>query len=176
MRRAQRAAPKIDAVDPSLAPLAHRVSILIRDFSHAYKRMAADLKEKFATDHLAQSRVSKSVVCIHAMICSLSRLDRDIRNGISGEDLDRDRLVVEHLFDLFEREIEQHRRELKSNADASMRPAAESVLKWSDTLPNGNYAIPESTPVSEARGKGKTADQEMIQQFGAGTVFSGKDC
>ena len=172
----KRAAPKIDAVDPSLAPLAHRLSILIRDFAHDYKRIAAELKESFATDHLSQSRISKSVICIHGLICSLSRLDRDIRNGISGEDLDRDRATVEHLFDLFEHEIEFQRRELRSNTDKSMRPVAAAALKWGESLPNSDYVIPERTPVEAVRGTGKVVDQSMIQQFGDGTVFAGKNC
>jgi acyl-CoA dehydrogenase family protein 9 len=172
----KRAAPKIDAVDSSLAPLAQRLSILIRDFGHDYKRIAADLKENFATDHLAQSRISKSVICIHGLICALSRLDRDIRHGISGEDLDRDRATVEHLFDLFEHEIEFQRRELRNNTDKSMLVAAASALKWSDSLPNSDYVIPEKTPVESARGSGKTVDQSMIQQFGDGTVFTGENC
>jgi hypothetical protein len=172
----KRAAPKIDAVDPSLAPLAHRLSILIRDFGHDYKRIAADLKENFATDHLAQSRISKSVINIHGLICSLSRLDKEIRDGVSGEDLDRDRSTVEHLFDLFEHEIESNRKELRCNTDKSMRVAAAAALKWSESLPNSDYVIPEKTPVDGARGSGKTIDQSMIQQFGEGTVFAGKDC
>ncbi len=172
----KRAAPKIDAVDPSLAPLAHRLSILIRDFGHDYKRIAADLKENFATDHLAQSRISKSVINIHGLICSLSRLDKEIRDGVSGEDLDRDRRIVEHLFDLFEHEIESNRKELRCNTDKSMRVAAAAALKWSESLPNSDYVIPEKTPVDGARGSGKTIDQSMIQQFGEGTVFAGKDC
>ena len=72
--------------------------------------------------------------------------------------------------------IESQRRAIRSNSDKSMRSAAEGALKWSETLPNGDYAIPESTPVESARGKGKVIDQSMIEQFGEGTVFSGKDC
>ena len=170
----KRAAPRIDAVDPSLAPLAGRLSVQIRDFSHEFKRIAADLKENFATDHLAQERISKAVISIHAMICSLSRLDMDIRNGAPANDIDRDRYVVEHLFALFEEQIDREMLLLRKNCDASGRKAAEHLLKWGDTLPNSDYAIPESTPVDSARGHGKKVDQEMIQQFASGSVFRGE--
>ena len=134
------------------------------------------IRDRFATDHLAQSRISKSVIAIHSMICSLSRLDLDIRNGVSGDDLDRDRRIVEHLFGMLEHEIEQHRRELRSNTDATMREAASAALRWAESLPDGDYAIPESTPVESARGRGKDVDQSAIRQFGAGTVFTGESC
>ena len=169
----KRAAPKIDAVDPSLAPLAHRLSILIRDFSHEFKRIAAELKENFATDHLAQERISKAVIAIHAMVCSLSRLDSDIRNSESAEDIQRYRGLVEHLFSILEEQTDSEMLALRKNSDKSSMKAADLVLNWSKSLPNSNYAIPESTPVESARGHGKTIDQEMIQQFGSGTVFTG---
>jgi alkylation response protein AidB-like acyl-CoA dehydrogenase len=172
----KRAAPKIDAVDPSLKPLAHRLSILIRDFSHDFKRIAAELKEGFATDHLAHSRVSRSVICIHGLICVLSRLDKETRDGIPEADLQRNRLLVEHLFDLYEHEIEELRREIRDNTDDSMRRAAASVMEWGRTLPNSDYAIPEKTPVESARGSGKKIDMSQIEQFGEGTIFNGRDC
>ena len=48
------------------------------------------------------------------------------------DDLDRDRRIVEHLFGMLEHEIEQHRRELRSNTDATMREAASAAqgIRW----------------------------------------------
>jgi hypothetical protein len=43
-------------------------------------------------------------------------------------------------------------------------------MRFIDTLPNSDYAIPEKTPVEEARGTGHQADQSAIQQFGEGFV------
>ena len=172
----KRSAPRIDAVDPSLSPLAQRLSILIRDFSHEFKRMAAELKEGFATNHLAHERISKSVICIHGLVCALSRLDMETRKGIDRDDLARNKTLVEHLFDLHEHEITRFRREMRDNTDASMRPAADAAIGWGASLPDSDYAIPERTPVESARGNGKTADQSHIEQFGAGTTFSGTKC
>ena len=132
------------------------------------------MKENFATDHLAQERISKSVVAIHALICSLSRLDMEIRKGEPSEKIERNRALVEHLFSISEEQIEREMMSLRRNSDKSSMKAAGLVLNWSESLPNSNYAIPESTPVESARGKGKTVDQGMIQQFGSGTVFSGE--
>ena len=172
----KRAAPNIDAVDPSLAPLARRLAVLIRDFSHEFKRTAAELKEGFATNHLAHERISKSVICIHGLVCTLSRLDREIRDNLPADELARNRKLVEHLFDLHEHEIAQNVREIRDNSDRSMRTAATAAIEWGESLPDSDYVIPEKTPVESARGSGKSVDQSFIDQFGEGTTFSGNKC
>ena len=169
----KRNAPIIQSVDPSLAPLANRITVLIREFSHEFKRMSAEMKERFATDHLTQSRLSEFVIRIHALICSLSRLDMNLGNGMSGADLEYERSVVEHLFALFEHDIEAIRTELRQNCDSTVERAARSALEWARTLPNGKYVIPESTPDASARGQGKQVDHTHIKDFGEGSVFTG---
>ena len=170
----KRNAPMIKSVDPSLAPLANRVSVLIREFSHEFKRLSAEMKEAFATDHLTQSRLADIVIRIHALICSLSKLDVNMKNGLSGAELEYEQSVVEHLFALFEHDIEVTRSELRQNCDSTVARAAQNALDWSKTLPNSKYVIPESTPDASARGHGKQVDQTQIRQFGEGSVFSGE--
>ena len=82
--------------------------------------------------------------------------------------------MVEHLFSLFEQDIEVTRSELRQNCDATMAEAAKNALEWAKTLPNSKYVIPETTPDASARGQGKQVDQSQIQQFGEGTVFQGE--
>ena len=171
----KRSAPTLDMLDDSLAPLANRISTMTRELSHEFKRMAAELKEKFATDHLTQERISHCFIKLHAMICSLSKLDLSIRNGVSGKELDQERNIVEHLFTLFEHDIEIKRMELRNNSDETMASAADAAFEWSKGLPNSDYAIPESTPDASARGHGKQVDQNQIPQFGEGSIFKGEE-
>jgi hypothetical protein len=167
----KRTGPAIKNIDESLAPLTARVASQIRDFSHEFKRMCAELKESFATDHLTQQRISKWVINIHVMITSMSKLDQLIRVGPGGEALARDRAIVNHLFALLEEEIDQQRAGLRRNTDESMRACIGGILEWGAALPNGDYAIPESTPVTSALGNGKQVDQAALAQFGTGSMF-----
>jgi len=114
------------------------------------------------------------VIRVHALICSLSKLDMNLRNGLSGAELEYEQSVVEHLFALFEHDIENTRSELRQNCDSTVARAAQNALEWSKTLPNSKYVIPESTPDASARGHGKQVDQTQIRQFGEGSVFSGE--
>ena len=54
-------------------------------------------------------------------------------------------------------------RELYENADDTMLPAAEAAIAYTDTLPNGEFAIPEKSPV--AKGSGRPLKQDGIKQF-----------
>ena len=113
------------------------------------------------------------VIHIHALICSLSKLDSQIKQGQPQEEITRDRALVDHLFDLCEEKIDQNRTALRRNTDASAIAAAEAGLKWGQELPNANYAIPERTPDQTALGQGKVVDQTSIPQFGEGTTYNG---
>lgn len=169
----KRGSPRITSIDPSLATLGRRLSVLIREFSHDFKRIASELKETFATDHLVQERLARIVVDLHAITCSLSKLDRNVRNGLSGTELEDELVVVEHLYAIAENSIEKNRTDLRRNCDVTMKRAAAVALAWGKTLPNSDYAIPERTPDESARGTGKVADQEHLQQFGEGSSFTG---
>jgi hypothetical protein len=54
-------------------------------------------------------------------------------------------------------------RALFDNVDDSMLSAAEAALKYSDTLPNRRFVIPERSPI--AQGTGKELPHEGIKQF-----------
>jgi acyl-CoA dehydrogenase family member 9 len=68
-----------------------------------------------------------------------------------------------HFFDLAELAIHNSFRELHENADDSMLKAAAAALKYTDTLPNSDFSIPEMSPV--ARGTGRKRPQEGVKQF-----------
>lgn len=169
----KRSSPRINAVDDSLAGLANRLTVLIREFSHEFKRIVYESKEKFPTDHLAQARISNWVIEIHALTCSLSKLDKNIKSGLSGEDLKYERAIVEHLFGIFENSIDGIRSDLRRNSDSTIEDVATAAFEMEKNLDDSKYAIPESTPVESARGRGKKISQDAIDQFKAGTHYSG---
>jgi len=84
---------------------------------------------------------------------------------VSGGDgaVERDRTAAAYFFDLAEGNIRDCFRRLFENADASMLAAAEAALQHAQTLPNGEFMIPESSPV--ARGTGRQPNRTAIKQF-----------
>jgi hypothetical protein len=107
------------------------------------------------------------------MLCSLAKLDRNLRAGLAGDQLEYEMATVQHLHGMASLEIEAEIRALRDNTDASMKRAAAAALKRIDLFPNAHYAIPERTP-DAARGTGLRADQTHIPQFGTGSIFAGE--
>lgn len=166
----RRPAPIISRIHPQLAGLRVSVEQRVRELSHQVKMMFKEHEEKLITNQMIQARLSMCALWIHAMICSLSKLDRNVRNDLDGDALKYETTVVQHLIDLATLEIDRELRSLRENTDTSMRAAAAEVLKKIDTLPNSDYAIPERTPDQKARGTGKQVDQSAIPQFGSGSL------
>jgi hypothetical protein len=125
------------------------------------------------TAELIQARLSMSSLWIHAMACSLSRLDANLRKGLDGSDLEYEMATVEHLCAMANEEIGKELRSLHANCDPSVKRVAASVMKWAEELPHDRYDIPEKTPDASARGKGRPEPTEGIPQFGSGSIYSG---
>jgi alkylation response protein AidB-like acyl-CoA dehydrogenase len=171
----RRPAPRITRVHPQLADLAGALQQRVQGFSHQVKMMFKEHEEKLITRQMIQARLSWSVIWIHAMVCSLSKLDKSIREGLNGPALEQDLAIVRHVFALGGEEIDNALRELRKNTDETMRAAAQAAMKRVETLPNSDYFIPEKTPDLSARGKGKRSDQTHIPQFGSGTTVRAID-
>jgi len=167
----RRGLPSFSRIDPRLASLGHELMMRIREFSHQVKLMFKDHEEAIVTAECIHERLSTAAMWIHAMTCSLSRLDRNLRSGLDGADLEYEMGVVDHLFALGSLGFDEKLRLLRVNADPSMRRAADLVLRRSDTFPNADYAIPERTPVKEARGSGRSMKNPAIPDFGTGSIF-----
>lgn len=167
----RRGLPTFSRLEPRLARFGHELMMLIREFSHQVKLTFKEHQEKLVTAECLHERLSTAALWIHAMTCSLSKLDRNLRSGLDGADLEYEMGVVEHLFALGELGFDEQIRGLRTNADASMRRAADAALKRIDGFPNADYAIPEKTPVQDARGTGRAPDDPAIPHFGAGSVF-----
>jgi hypothetical protein len=171
----KRAAPGITRLHPRLDWFRQDLQKRVRDFSHTVKMMFKTHQEKLITAQMIQRRLSWSVVWLHAMICSVARLDKSLREGLEGPQLEHDMAIVRHVFALGGTEIENATRELRHNTDSSMLAAAKVALKRADTLPNSDFSIPERTPDLKARGTGRKLDQAHIQQFGTGSTVNTAD-
>jgi hypothetical protein len=100
---------------------------------------------------------------LHAWACTISKLDRDLRSGASGQEFQRNRAAAIHFFDLAEHAILDSFKELTENSDDTMPAAAKAELDYSATLPNSEYVIHEASP--NAKGTGRMNKQAGIKQF-----------
>ncbi|MCP4836812.1 MAG: acyl-CoA dehydrogenase [Phycisphaera sp.] len=169
-------APQSSRCHPRIQHHAEVLMLRIREFSHQVKMMFKEHEESLITNQLVQKRLSLAALWLHAMTCSLSKIDANIRSGLDGAALEHELTVVEHLCALGNSNFNHELRSLRSNHDETSRKAGVSVLQWIDGLPNKDYALPEKSPNADARGRdghGFHADQEQIQQFGSGSKFDG---
>ncbi len=157
------APPRITKVHPSLAGYAEKISRLVREHSHQFKVASKDNQAAILDRQVVQARVADNAIYIHAMLCTLSRLDRQIRAGEEGAEFDRDRTAAIHFLDMAEVWIRENWRALRDNADESMRTAAAAAIAHNDAMPNNLFSIPERSPT--AKGTGRVLDQNGIKQF-----------
>jgi hypothetical protein len=150
-----------------------QVMLRIREHSHVVKMAFKEHEERLITNQMVQARISMCALWIHGMLCALSKLDRNLRNGLDGDALTYEMAMVQHFNAMANLEIEREIRSLHDNSDVTMKAAAAAALKRIDQLPNAHYIIPERTP-DAARGTGAKPDQTHIPQFGAGSVFAGE--
>jgi hypothetical protein len=149
--------------------------VRIQEHSHHVKLMFKEHEEALITNQMIQARLSMSALWIHAMTCTLSRCDANIRAGLEGTALERELAIVEHLCSMARSEQAMELRALFTNNDASLKKAAAAAFAANDLLPNALYSIPESTPDHKYFGSGRNieAQQAAIPQFGSGSVYAG---
>ncbi len=165
----KRPAPSITRVHPNLAAQADRLGTMIRDVSHWIRLMFKEHDEYLFERQTVQARISWALTWTHATACVLSKLDQTLRGETAGADLEYEMKVGTHFCNLAYQQFRQNIRGLRDNSDATLKDAAEAALGWIDTLPNSDFAIPESSP--NAKGEGRELKQDGIRQFGAGSLF-----
>lgn len=158
-------APEVGPVHASLTPFAGRLSKLVQQHSHAFKRTSKQEKENIVTRQAQQARIADNAIYLFALSCALARMDHQLRAGAYGVAFERDRTAFAHLFDLLEERFWINVGQLKHNTDDSMREAADAARRHNDTLPNSNFFIHEASPV--AAGTGKAPDLAHIKTFPA---------
>lgn len=165
------APPRITGLSSRLALHARRIERHVQQFSHHVKRMFKMHAESLITNQMVQRRLSQCAVNIFAISCCLSRVDRSLRAGTNGKQLEDELTTVDYICDWLGKDIEDQLRDLYRNTDESMRAAAQAALRHIDELPNDQYSVPEKTPDETALGTGREQDQTHIQQFGSGTTY-----
>lgn len=157
-------APSITKVHASLKPQADRLAKLIREHSHQFKITSKRYDAELVSRQVPQSRLALNAIYLHAFGCTLSRLDKDIRDGKTGPEMDRNKAAAAHFFDLAEQWIQANWRELYENADDTLFAAADAAMAHNSTLPADLFVIPERTPTDQ-KGEGRTPNQDAIKQF-----------
>ncbi|MFN0012400.1 MAG: acyl-CoA dehydrogenase family protein [Phycisphaerales bacterium] len=162
----RRRTPQIDKVVPELAPIAQRLGQKVTELTFQFKMMSYRYQEDILKRQAVQARVADVAILLHAALCTLARLDLDLRTHTgNGTDtaFTRDKTAALHFFDLAEREIEHTFRSMYVHADDTMLAAADAAMAHSATLPNSDFVISERSP--NARGTGRTPRQEGIKPF-----------
>ncbi len=157
-------APQISGLHPSLVGQGERMAKLVSELTYQFKASSKRFDAEIVTRQCVQARIADAAIYIHAWACTLSRLDKDIRDGHGGAEFERNKAAALHFFDIAELEINKAFRELYENADDSMFKAAEAAIALSDAQPASDFVIPERTP-TDLRGKGHEPNQEAIKQF-----------
>jgi len=160
----RRRSPIVEGVHHSLVDQGKRLARWISEFTYQVKVTGKRYDSELFAAQCTQARLGDIAMWIHAWACTLSKLDRDVRAGHGGAEFERDKAAALHFFDLAELEIKRLIVALTENADESMKAAAEAALAYGETLPTGDYVIPERTPTDMA-GKGKVPNQAHIKQF-----------
>lgn len=159
----RRGAPPITKVHHSLAKHADTLSRLVQEHAHQFKRSSKVHEEKILDRQAVQARIADNAMYIHAIACTLSKLDAQIRAGEDGVDFERDKAAALHFLDIAELWIRENWRALSANADDTMRKAADAAIKRNDALPNSDFVIHEASP--NAKGEGRPLRQHAIKQF-----------
>jgi len=162
--------PAIRKLHPSLAPMREKLETYVQEFAHQVKLTLKKHRESLIKKQCIQARISWCAIWLHAMSCSISVLDMNVRKGKAGPELEDERKIVTHLVNFGTKEMDRNFRELTDNSDDTLHGAYEAIMRHIEKLPNSDYAIPEKTPVEDARGTGHQADQSAIPQFGEGFV------
>ncbi|MHC4908539.1 MAG: acyl-CoA dehydrogenase family protein [Planctomycetota bacterium] len=172
----RRAKPTIHTAHPRVAHLTRQLEKLVQEFSHQVKMMFKVHEEALIARQMIQQRLSNIGIWLHAMSCSLARIDQSLRRDTTrGQEISDEVTTVEHVFALGTEEIQASMRALRHNTDDTMLAAAKVAMRQGETWPNHDFAIPESTKDEKALGGGKKIDEENVPQFGAGsTVLTAK--
>jgi alkylation response protein AidB-like acyl-CoA dehydrogenase len=162
--------PRMRRSHSQLAPFYDQLESHIQELAHQTKLMFKEHKESLITNQMIQSRLSTMVMWIHALMCSLSKLEKYMAPQSNGSDSSYDFAIVSHLFALGGAEIEAAKLALYDNCDHTMRYAAKEVMEKVGKMPNDQYIIPEKTRDKNALGSGKIVDKKDIPQFGNGFI------
>jgi hypothetical protein len=156
--------PVLSKLHQSLIEQGKRVCGHVAELTYQFKKVSKMHDAAIIERQCVQARFADAAMWIHAWTCTLSKLDRQLREGQSGPAFERDKAAAMYFFDLADLAIVAAFRAAYENADDSMRGAADKALAFSQTLPDGLFVIPEKTPTA-SRGMGRKPNTTHIQHF-----------
>jgi acyl-CoA dehydrogenase family member 9 len=162
--------PSVERIHPLLKAQAAVLGEHVQAHTQQFKLVSRRLAEEIVTAQKMQSRLADNAILMFAMTSVLSKLDMQLRRGEYGPEFERDKAAALHFLRMADLEIRENVRALNENADKTMRIAAAAQFAFSDTLPNEDYYIHETSP--SAKGTGKPIDNNAILQF-PGEAYAG---
>jgi len=168
----KRKLPQVPKLHSSIANEGLRLAKLVQGHSHQFKLISKKYREELLNKQTIQARISENAMWLHAVACTLSKLDQQLKANESGTQFEHDKSAAVHFIDMAELVINTNISRLNKNADESMRIAASAALKHNDTLPNKNFIIPESSP--NAKGTGRIPPEKHIKQFPGDSAIGNK--
>ncbi len=155
--------PEVTRVHPSLRSFADRLASHVQTHTREFKLVSKRMEEDIVTAQATQARFADNATLMFAWSCVLSKLDRQLADGASGPEWDRDRLAGLHFMHMAHERIQANVRALHVNSDDSMKRAAAAAFEYVATLPNADFYVHESSPV--AKGTGHPVQEDFIKQF-----------
>jgi hypothetical protein len=160
-------------VDDSLRGPAVRLARLVRQHTRQFKQASRYFGNRIISHQLVQARLADAAIWLHAWACTLAKLDHDLsaaRATGAAQTIAHDRAAATHFFDMAEHVIRDCYTNLWQNTDDTMPAAADAAMAAVSAMPDGNFVIPESSPIT--KGRGRHPSQDGIKQFpGAGDPF-----
>ena len=105
----------------SLQPTADRLAHMVREHSHQFKRASRHYGQEIVTRQAVPARLAASAMWLHAWAATLSRLDSDLRSGVTGTEFARNQTAAVYFMDMAQTEIKRCFHDLIANDDDAMR-------------------------------------------------------
>lgn len=139
-------APHIPTKHPELQPFVVRLARLITEHGYHVKKVGFVHQEKIVTRQALQARLAENAIYLFALSACLSKMEALRNQSASGIEFERDWAAFTHFFDLATLHISQNTEALIENADHSMHHAAKMAGQYVETLPIGQFVLPERKP------------------------------
>ena len=170
----RRGKPRMRMVKPELRDIAGRAEARVQELSHQLVQMSWEHKEGMVANQMVQRRFSWAAIWLHAVFCTLSRLQQTMDTSKDSQRIKEETTVARYFCSLAFEAIDAEFAGMYRNSDDAMRACAKVALEESSRRPQANYAMPESTPDPDAFGKGRPLKQDGITQFGDGSQYTGE--
>ncbi len=159
-------APAVTKLHPSLSKEGDKLSRLIQKHANMFKKASKMYEEKILERQLVQARIANTAIYIHAIACTLSKLDMQIRKGEEGLEFERDKAAALHFVDMAEHWCREQWDAIEParNADKTMLKAAEAAMAHNDSMPIDKFILPERSPLVQKE-QGRQPNQTAIKQF-----------